>query len=70
MLVRTNCNIIFAFDKDVEKNEMEEIAEKFPDSIPLYYIYDEDNILNEHESPSDEPLKWEHLIKRNVYKLR
>ena len=49
---------------------MEALADRFPDTIPLYYIFDEDNILNEKESPSDNYEKWEHLVKKNIYKLR
>jgi len=70
MLVRTGSTIILCLDKDVKKNEIMEITERFPDNIPLYYIFDEDNILSEKESPSDNPQKWEQLVKNNIYKLR
>ena len=70
MLVRLGVDIILALDKDVKKEEYEYIADEFPDGVPIYYIYDEDDILDEKESPSDNPLKWEQLIKNNVYKLR
>ena len=70
MLVRIGSKIIFCFDKDVTKEELEKLAGRFPDVIPLYYIFDEDNILNDHESPSDNPDKWQYMIKHNIYKLR
>ena len=70
LIVRLGVDIIFCFDKDVTKQELEELANKFPDGIPLFYIYDEDNILNNHESPSDDPIKWQHLVKHNIYRLR
>ena len=70
MLVRLGVMIIFCFDKDVTKDELERLADRFPDVVPLFYMYDEDNILNEHESPSDNPTKWQYMVEHNVYKLR
>lgn len=70
ILVRLGAQIIFAFDKDVSKFEIEEIANKFPDGVSIYYIYDENNILNEKESPSDNSNKWEYLVKNCIYKVK
>ena len=70
MLVRLGVMVIFCFDKDVTKEELETLADRFPDGVPLYYMFDEDNILEEHESPSDNPTKWQYMIKNNIYKLR
>lgn len=70
MIVRLGVDIIFCFDKDVTKQELEELADRFPDGVPLYYMFDEDNILNENESPSDDFNKWKHMVENNIYKLR
>lgn len=70
MLVRLGVMIIICFDKDVTKEELEELADRFPDGIPLYYMFDEDKILDEHESPSDNPAKWQYMVEHNIYKLR
>ena len=70
MLTRLGVDIIFAFDKDVTKSEIEELANKFLDGVPIYYIYDEDNILDEKESPTDNPKKWQQLIKNNIYNIK
>jgi DNA primase len=70
MIVRLGVQIIFAFDQDVSKEELEKLADRFPDGVPLFYIFDEDKILDEHESPSDNPIKWHHMVKNNIYKLR
>lgn len=70
MLVRLGVNIVLAFDKDVTKEELEMIADRFPDNVPLFYIFDENNILSGHESPSDDPHKWQQLVKNNIYRLR
>lgn len=70
LLVRLGVKIVFCFDKDVEKSEYENIAIMFPDNIPLFYMFDEDNLLNGHESPSDNPKKWKKLKEENIYKLR
>lgn len=70
VLIRLGAQIIFAFDKDVNKFEIEEIANKFPDGVPVYYLYDENNILDDKESPSDNPIKWEYLVKNCIYKVK
>ena len=28
-------------------------------------MFDEDNILEEHESPSDTPTKWQYMVEHN-----
>lgn len=70
MLVRLGADIVLCMDKDIEKEKIDLLADRFPDMMPLYYIYDEENILNEKESPSDNFEKWNQLIQNNVYKLR
>lgn len=70
MLTRLGVQIVLCLDKDVNKDEIAELADRFADGIPIYYIYDEDNILNEKEAPTDNPDKWQHLIKNNIYKIR
>ena len=52
------------------RNSLENLAERFPDGVPLYYMFDEDNILNEKESPTDNPKNWEYMVKNNIYRLR
>lgn len=70
MLVRLGAKIVLCFDKDVEKEELEILADRFPDGVPIYYMFDEENILKDHESPSDDSYKWQYLVKHNIYKLR
>lgn len=70
MLVRLGVDIVFCFDKDVTKEELEDLADRFPEGVPLFYMFDEDKILNEKESPSDIPSKWQHMTENNIYRLR
>ena len=42
----------------------------FMDGVNVYAIIDKDNVLDEKESPSDSPQKWQHLVKNNVYKIK
>ncbi len=70
LLVRLGSEIVICYDKDVQKEEIEDISQMFPDGIPIYYMFDEDNVLNEKESPSDSPEKWNYMIKNNIYKIR
>lgn len=68
-ITRTGCTPIFAFDKDVDEKELQEIASMFMDSISVYAIIDKDNILDEKESPSDNPEKFSKLVKNHIYKI-
>ena len=68
-IVRTGCTPIFAFDKDVDENELQEIASMFIDGISVYAIIDKDNILDEKESPSDNVEKWHKLVKGHIYQI-
>ena len=69
-IIRTGCIPIFAFDKDVDENELQEIASMFIDGISVYAIIDKDNILDEKESPSDNVEKWHKLVKDNIYQIK
>lgn len=69
-IIRTGCTPIIAFDKDVDEEELQNIASMFMDGVIVYAIIDRDNILNEKESPSDDPQKWCHLAKNNIYKIK
>ena len=68
-LTRLCCDVIFLFDKDVVQEELELLANRFIDSVPLYAVIDNDNILDEKESPTDNPDKFQRLI-QNIERLR
>ena len=70
LITRTGCTPILALDKDVDEEELKSIADMFMDGISVYAIIDNDNVLDEKESPSDNPQKWLHLIKNNIYKIK
>lgn len=68
LIVRTGCTPIIALDKGIELDEIKTVMSVFPDNIPVYYIFDTDDIMNNKQSPVDDWNKWEILIKNNVYK--
>jgi DNA primase len=70
LITRTSCTPILALDKDVEEDELREIASMFMDGITVYAIIDKDNILDEKDSPPDDAQKWQYLIKNNIYKIK
>ena len=70
MLSRLCVDIIFCFDKDVDQNELEDIADRFIESIDIYCLLDKDGVLDEKESPSDSPVKFKHLVENNKYKIK
>ena len=70
MLTRLAVKIVFCFDKDISKEELQNITGGFMDGIDIYAILDKDNVLDEKESPSDDPKKWSYLVKNNIYKIK
>lgn len=70
LITRTGCSPILALDKDVDEEELKNIASMFMDGITVYAIIDKDNILDEKESPSDNSEKWFHLVQNNIYKIK
>lgn len=70
LLVRLGVDIVFCFDKGVSKQEIEELADRFPDGVPLFYMFDEDDILEDKDSPSDNPTNWQRMVEKNIYRLR
>ncbi len=70
MLSRLCVDIIFCFDADVEQSEIEELADRFIESINIYALIDKDNILDEKESPTDNPDKFKILDNNNKYKIK
>lgn len=70
LITRTGCIPIFAYDQDVQEDELQEIASMFMDGIDVYAIIDRGSILDEKESPSDNPNKWNELTKNHIYKIK
>ena len=66
-ITRTGCVPILALDKDVDEEELKNIASMFMNGITVYAIIDKDNILDEKESPSDCPEKWAILVSNHIY---
>ena len=69
-LTRLCVPVIFVFDKDVEKEELDSIAKRFIDEVEIYALIDKDGILSKKESPTDNIEKFEQLLDKNIYKLR
>lgn len=69
-LTRLAVDLIFAFDHDVQKEEIENISKMFIDGVKIYSIYDEENILGEKESPTDSREKFEYLINKHIYRIK
>lgn len=69
-LTRLGVDLIFAYDKDVTKKEIEDIADRFIDGVNIYYLFDDKNILPEKASPSDKPECWKRLSNECLYKIK
>ena len=69
-LTRLCVPLYFVFDKDVQQEELKEIADRFIDEVEVYALIDKDGTLNEKESPTDEIEKFEKLLLNNVYRLK
>jgi DNA primase len=68
-LMSLGVDLVFCFDKDVGAEEIKNLAKNF-EGANIYMLFDEDNILNNKESPSDNPDKWSQLIKNNIIKIK
>lgn len=70
LITRTSCTPILALDKDVEEDELKQIANMFMDGISVYAVIDTDNLLDEKESPMDREQIWRTLYKDYVFKIK
>ena len=70
LITRTGCTPILALDKDCDDNELQNIANMFMDGISVYAIIDKQNLLDEKESPMDNPDSWNILYKECVFKIK
>ena len=69
-LTRLCVPIIFVFDKDITKEDLDDIASRCIDGTEVYALIDTIGILNEKESPTDDILKFEQLLERCMYRLK
>lgn len=69
-LTRLCVPIILVFDKDVDKKELEAIADRFIDGVEVYALIDTIGILKEKESPTDSIEKFEKMLSNCTYKLK
>lgn len=69
-LTRLCVPIIFVFDKDIEKKDLDNIASRFIDGTEVYALIDTIGILNEKESPTDDISKFKQLLNNCIYKLK
>ena len=69
-LTRLCVPIIFVFDKDITKEELDDIASRFIDGTEVYALIDTIGILNEKESPTDDISKFEQLLEKCMYRLK
>ena len=69
-LTRFCVPIIFVFDKDITKEELDDIASRFIDGTEVYALIDTMGILNEKESPTDDISKFEQLLEKCMYRLK
>lgn len=60
-LEELNVDITIAFDKDVGLDVIKKELDKFETEHNLYYIYDDNILLDEKQSPMDEIKKWNYL---------
>lgn len=70
MLTRLGAKLVFCFDKDVKKTEIEELAARFVDGVPIYYMYDTDGKLEGKQSPTDSREVWRYMLKNNIYRIK
>lgn len=60
-LMNLHVDIVLALDKDISIEKLQSMANKFPFGYKISAIVDTKGILNEKESPTDDPFKWDEL---------
>jgi DNA primase len=68
-LSRLGVDVILVFDKDVELEELQEIANRFPHWVNVYALYDNENLMKEKMAPCDDMKIFEYMTKNCVIKL-
>lgn len=67
ILIGLDVNIIFALDKDLDKQVSIDMCKKFKGIRNTYYIEDKYDILDKKDAPIDKGLKvWKYLLKNKV----
>lgn len=69
-LTRLCSDIVFLFDKDVKREELEHLASRFINSVTVYAIIDENGILDEKESPTDNEDKLRKLLSNSIERIK
>ena len=54
-------DIVFALDKDVTRDKLQAMANKFPLDDKISVVIDDKNFLSKKEILSNDPDKWEQL---------
>lgn len=65
-LEELDVDITIAFDKDVGIDIIQNEVDKFETDHNLYYIYDDNNVLDEKQSPMDNQDKWNILYRNKI----
>lgn len=69
LLTRLCVDVIFLFDKDVQKQELLDLGARFTEGVKVYAAYDDKNILDDKEAPTDNPVKFKRMIHECVRRL-
>ena len=69
-LTRLCVDLVFLFDKDVPKSDIESLSKRFIDGINIYAVIDNKEILSEKESPTDNIDKFNRLLNECLYKIK
>ena len=69
MLSRMCVDVVLCLDKDVELDELKNIGERFIGAVNVFAVVDQDGLLGEKESPSDDVEKWM-VLKECLVKIR
>lgn len=69
MLSRMCVDVILCLDKDVGLDELKNIGDRFIGAVNVFAVVDQDGLLGEKESPSDDVEKWR-ALKNCLVKIR
>lgn len=69
LLTRLCVDVIFLFDKDVQKDELLRLGDRFTIGTKVYAAYDDKGILADKQAPTDDPQKFQRMIQECIRRI-
>lgn len=69
LLTRLCVDVVFLFDKDVQKDELVALGDRFTIGTKVYAALDDKGILADKQAPTDDPQKFQQMITECIRRI-